>query len=77
MFEDDNMLTTVDNPFDPRTNYQQWWLWDKENYYNTPEYIARVAQVSVEDDETIVTAKIKIAINEILENDVLGIYKIA
>lgn len=36
------MLTTFDNPFNPFSNYDEWWQWDKENGYNTPELLAQV-----------------------------------
>lgn len=38
----DTMLTTLDNPYNPFTDYDKWWQWDKNNNYNTPELLARV-----------------------------------
>ena len=38
----DAMLTTYDNPYNPYTDYDAWWEWDKDNGYNTPELLAMV-----------------------------------
>jgi hypothetical protein len=36
------MITTQDNPYDPRTDYPAWHTWDTSNGYNTSAYLARV-----------------------------------
>lgn len=36
------MLTTTDNPYDPRTDYPAWYVWDFDRGYHTPAYLARV-----------------------------------
>jgi hypothetical protein len=36
------MLTTYDNPYNPYTDYDAWWQWDRDNGYNTPELLAFV-----------------------------------
>lgn len=70
------MLTTVDNPYDPNEDYDKWLQWDHEHNYYTQELLARVApiddSVNDEDREEI----IKEAINQIIDADELGIYKI-
>lgn len=38
----DLMLTTVDNPFNPKTDYDKWQQWDEDNGYYTESYIARL-----------------------------------
>lgn len=74
---DNLMLSTIDNPYSPKEDYDMWKQWDKENGYNTEEYIARLINMEVEyevDDEftlNIITSKV---INDILENDDLQIY---
>ena len=40
------MLTTVDNPFDPFTQWDQWYRYDENAGYHTCERIARVAMTS-------------------------------
>jgi hypothetical protein len=37
-----SMLTTIDNPYDPRTNFPAWYAWDVNEGYNTSAYLARV-----------------------------------
>ncbi|HEI0617248.1 TPA: hypothetical protein SIF56_004461 [Escherichia coli] len=69
------MLTTVDNPYDPRTQYDLWLDWDHDNMYFTQEYLARLLNLSPDLDEYEVEQLIDETIEEILELDVLGIYK--
>lgn len=74
---EDVMLTTVDNPYNPKTDYDKWQTWDHENGYWTDQYLARLidVEVDIEDDEALEIATNN-AILEILDNDVLGIYKL-
>lgn len=76
---DDLMLTTIDNPYNPKTDYDKWMTWDKENGYNTQEYIARLIEMDDEynvniDDEVKLNEINDRVINEILEQDILGVY---
>lgn len=34
-------LTTLDNPFDPSTEFQEWYAFDRLMGYNTVELLAR------------------------------------
>lgn len=76
---EDKMLTTLDNPYNPKTHYTLWRQWDVDNNYNTEEYLARIinlpTDVDVEDSREL-DILTQIAIYDILENDVLGIYKL-
>lgn len=69
------MITTVDNPFDPREDYDSWLAWDVEHGYNTNSYLARVASVADEFPEAVQERQIEIAIDEIIEMHSGGIYK--
>ena len=46
-------LTTDDNPYDPFTQFNHWFLFDAEKGYNTPAYLARIAKIddTMTDDE--------------------------
>ena len=44
-----SMLTTVDNPWDPVTNYREWDQWDREAGYCTNAYLARIASTIEEE----------------------------
>ena len=68
------MLTTVDNPFDPFTQYDQWLSYDEQAGYFTNEYLARIANTtpSMTDDE--VSDAIDNAMDEIIKVDPIGLY---
>lgn len=68
-------LTTFDNPFDPFTQFAQWYQWDQAAGYDTPGYLARVVVTSDELSDADQDEAIEAAIDEILENNGLGIYK--
>lgn len=42
----DFMLTTKDNPYNPWTNYDEWFAYDMMKGYNSPAYQARIAYTS-------------------------------
>lgn len=69
------MLTTVDNPFNPFTDFDKWYLFDIEKNYNSCAYLGRIARVSdamTEDERNVETER---AIDEIIENDFLNMYR--
>ena len=69
-------LTTHDNPYDPMTNYDQWLKYDHDNQYYTDEYLARVANLDVESEGPEADYQLELAKIEILNNDMLNIYKL-
>lgn len=69
------MLTTIDNPFDPFTQFDSWYQFDEEKGYCSCSYLARIAKVSEDLSEPNYNALINEAIDEILEYDFMGIYK--
>lgn len=70
-----HMLTTVDNPYDPFTEYDQWSAFDEEHGYYTPQLLARIAITSSELSETDQDLAIETAIDEIIEYNVSGMHK--
>lgn len=70
----DSWLTTLDNPYDYFTQYDQWYQYDTTNGYNTCGYIARIAQTSDEMSEEDYNIEVERAIDEILKEDPLDIY---
>lgn len=46
MRHEEAMLTTIDNPYNPFTQYDEWYAYDRYLGHYTPEYLARVAIVS-------------------------------
>lgn len=77
--EDNLMLTTIDNPYDPKTQYDEWKQWDNEQGYDTEEYIARLVHMEEDydvDDEFLLNILTTKVINEILENDSTNLYRL-
>ena len=69
------MLTTIDNPFDPFTQFEQWFLFDVEKGYNSCSYLARIAKTSDQFTEDENDKEIERAIDEIIKYDFMNIYK--
>ncbi len=70
----ESMLTTVDNPYNPFTHFDEWFQFDTVNGHNTCSYLARIAKVSDELSETDYYDEVERAIDEIIKYDPLGIY---
>lgn len=69
------MLTTIDNPFDPFTQYEDWNTYDEEKGYYTNNYLARIVKTSIEFNEQEQLSAINEAIDEIIKLNVLGLYR--
>lgn len=68
-------ITTVDNPYNPLTDFDHWRLYDEvEKGYNTSGYLARIAKTSdsLSDEEN--DEEIERAIDEIIEFNP-GVYR--
>ena len=68
-------LTTIDNPFDPFEQFDQWFLYDVEKGYNSCAYLARIAKTSEQLSEPEYNDEIERAIDEIVSLDFMNIYK--
>ena len=68
-------LTTIDNPFNPFTQFSSWFLYDVEKGYNSCAYLARIARTSdqLSDEEN--DLEIERAVDEIIKYDFKNIYK--
>lgn len=69
------MLTTVDNPFDPFTQWDDWYAWDARAGYHTPGALARQAITSNELSPLDQRQAINDAIDVIVSDNFLGVYK--
>ncbi|HMS83583.1 MAG TPA: hypothetical protein PKD12_08035 [Nitrospira sp.] len=69
------MVTTVDNPWDPFTQFKEWYQYDVNAGYNTSSLLARVVVTSNELSEADQRAAVNRAVEEIVAENVLGIYK--
>lgn len=71
----DYMLTTMDNPFDPWTQWDEWYAWDMNAGYNTPGLLARVSLSSSTLSEVDQRLAIQQAIAEIVRENVSGVHR--
>lgn len=74
--DDDLMLTTLDNPYNPHNEFKKWYQWDVEQRYNTSEYIARLANYQNDDSDEALASKYSLAVMEILMNDNYNVYRL-
>lgn len=70
-----SMLTTIDNPYDPFTQFDDWFAFDEQKGYHTCAYLARIANTSDELSDEENDAEIEKAIDSIVKLNVLGIYR--
>lgn len=71
----ESMLTTVDNPYDPFTEFDEWLLFDTHSGYHTLNFLARIVITSDQLSEPDQALKIELGIDEIVKENVLGIYR--
>ncbi len=69
------MLTTFDNPFNPFTQFDSWFLFDVEKGYSSCSYLGRVARTSDQLSEEENDIEVERAIDEIIKYDFMNIYK--
>jgi hypothetical protein len=68
------MLTTIDNPFNPFTHWDEWKRYDEDKKYFTCAYLARIAKTSHELSVEDYKKAIEDAINEIVSLNINGMY---
>ena len=69
------MLTTIDNPYDPFTEFDKWYIFDSSKGYDSCGLVARLTQTSTAFTEEEQKRDIETAIDGFLEVDPLHIYK--
>ena len=68
-------LTTLDNPYDPFTQFESWFLFDVEKGYNTCSILARIAQLTDDMSEKEKDVEIERAIDRIIQLDFTNMRK--
>ena len=68
-------LTTADNPYDPSSQFDEWYAYDTEKGYGTSEYLARIAVTSDAFSDADNRLAVERAIDEICDLNLLGNYK--
>lgn len=68
-------LTTIDNPFDPFEQFNDWFEFDIEKGYYTCSRLARLTNLSDDMSEAESNKEIERAIDELIKYDVFDVYK--
>ncbi len=68
-------ITTLDNPFDPIDEFDNWYRFDTDKGYNTCTYLDRIALTSDSLSEQENLNEIERAIDEIIKFDFENKYK--
>lgn len=67
-------VTTLDNPYDYWTQFDQWYAFDTEKGYNTCAYVARLVTTSNEMSNQEYEDEVNQAVKEILRLNITGNY---
>jgi hypothetical protein len=70
-----HMLSTVDNPYNPFTQFDEWYRYDTDKGHHTLSFLARIVRTSDVLSEADNHHAIESAIEEIVTLNVLGIHK--
>lgn len=68
-------LTTIDNPYDPYEQFERWYQYDMDHGYNSSGLLMRLAETSSQFTDNENAYEIEKAIDKIVANDPLNIYK--
>jgi len=71
----EHMLTTVDNPHNPWTHFDEWYAYDEAAGYHSTGLLARITISSDELSEADQSAATEAAIEEIVRYNVLGVFQ--
>lgn len=69
------MLTTIDNPFNPSTQFDEWYAFDVQQGHHTLAFLARIVKTSDDLSEADQAQAIDYAIDEIVRENVNGLYR--
>jgi len=68
------MLSTSDNPYNPFTQFEEWYAFDEGKGYHSSEYLARVVEENDNLSELERILATNLAIEEILQYNLTGNY---
>ena len=68
-------ITTIDNPFNPFTQFSEWYLYDVSMGYNTCSYLARIVNDTDDMSEKEKQEAYEHGIDEMIEHDFMNVYK--
>lgn len=70
-----HLLTTVDNPYDPFTEFREWYSFDEAAGYHTSALLARIVITSDELSDVEQEMAVEHAIDEIVKENVTGMFR--
>lgn len=68
------MLTTIDNPFSPFTEFGAWYNYDVASGYHTSDFLARILTDSDDMSDADIEVAIEQAVDEVVKFNVQGNY---
>lgn len=68
------MLTTIDNPYNPFDDFDNWYKFDMDHGYGTCSYLARIARTSDQLTDKENEQEIERAIDDIIKFDFMNQY---
>lgn len=69
------MITTIDNPYNPFTQYDEWYALDEARGYHSTGLLARYVVTSDELSSIDQDSAINLGINELIHDNPYGMYK--
>jgi hypothetical protein len=70
-----HMITTIDNPYNPFTHFDEWFQFDESSGYHTTQYLARLTLTSPDLSDADESVVIENAIDEIMRENINGMYR--
>jgi hypothetical protein len=70
-----HMLTTIDNPHNPFTHFDEWYAYDEAAGHHTSSFLGRIVITSPELSDADQDAAIEAAIDEIVKINTSGMYR--
>ncbi len=68
------MLSTIDNPYNPFENFDEWYRFDMDKGWNSCGRLARILQISDDMSDEEVDFETEKAIDTIIKNDFLNVF---
>jgi len=69
------LLTTIDNPFNPFTEFDTWKRFDEDMGYYSLNYLARISTASLDMSDEDYCQAVNDAVDEIVKFNINGMYR--
>lgn len=70
-----HMLTTIDNPYNPFIQFDEWMRFDESSGYYTTQFLARLTLSSGDLSDADQSRAIEHAIDEAVRENITGMYR--